>query len=98
LLYYEDREAVVFDGMKYIRSSTTGREELYDLLSDPQERTSLSAIAPQKLQRGKELLAALHEKARELREHYFEGRPTSQRPPSISKERLEQLRSLGYLR
>ena len=45
IFFYEDRESVIFDGYKYIRSLVSGREELYDLRQDPEERVSLPVRA-----------------------------------------------------
>ena len=39
--YYEPREAVILDGMKYIRWLRSGTEELYDLEADPGEMQNL---------------------------------------------------------
>ncbi|MFI5322924.1 MAG: sulfatase-like hydrolase/transferase [Thermodesulfobacteriota bacterium] len=41
ILYFENREAVIFDGMKYIQSLVTSRGELYNLNHDPGEQNPL---------------------------------------------------------
>ena len=54
-LIYGRREAVVFDGLKYIRTLDSGAELLFDLARDPGE---LSADArPEGLQAARTLLS-----------------------------------------
>ena len=43
-MIYEEREAVVFDGLKYIRSLDWPREELYDLERDPGEKNNIAFL------------------------------------------------------
>ena len=55
LHYYEDRESIVFDRMKYVRHSLTRREELYDLIQDPQKQFSIVRSNPEKVEQAKPL-------------------------------------------
>jgi arylsulfatase A-like enzyme len=97
VLYYEDREAVIFDGLKYVRSTVTGREHLYDLANDPAERTSLVSLAPDRLLDARTVMKQMLESAHRLRAQYFGPDATQRDRAALSRHRLEQLRSLGYV-
>ncbi len=88
--YFERLEGVVFDGLKYVQSTTSDAEELYDLVADPGETRSLIGDRPGEAARGRELL---------------EGREPLRRAPAASDaegpllDRVveEALRELGYV-
>jgi arylsulfatase A-like enzyme len=93
MLYYENKLALVFDGLKYIRSES-GQEELFDLLADPRERISLVGTAPERLREAQAQLQARLAAAEALRrelslpaESRFEPEPAW----------IEGLRELGYV-
>ncbi len=92
---YEDRESIIFDGLKYIRSLLTNREELYDLACDPKEQISIAFSSPETIQRAKNILRELNGTAKKLREHYgiMGGEEIK-----FDKEIIEKLKSLGYIR
>src|SRR5205807_6852746 len=48
---------VMFDGLKYIESESTGRQELFDLTKDPGETMSIALVAPDKIAKARALLA-----------------------------------------
>ena len=91
---YEEREAVVFDGLKYIRSLDWSREELYDLDSDPGEKNNIAFLHADKVAQARELLAAKTAKSAKLRKLYGLG-PAPDAP--LDAETMERLRSLGYV-
>ncbi len=96
-LFFDDRQAVSTDGMKYIRSSITDREELYDLQRDPEEQNSIAASSPDRLEKMRALAQKLDKADDELRSHFETlGMDTSETEPSA--EMLRDLRSLGYVR
>ncbi len=93
--YFEELEAVIFDGgYKLIRRRESGREELFDLRSDPAETRSLVAVSPGKAEAGRRTLEELAERLRLVRACF----QASDKPaPAGGSERLRQLKSLGYL-
>ena len=93
LLCFDEREAVIFDGWKYIRSLDRDREELYDLRSDPGEASNVSFLHSDKLQEARALLKAKQAKSRALRELYGLG---VDEPVRFDEGEIELLRSLGY--
>ncbi len=93
LMSYDERESVVFEGLKYIRSRDWPREELYDLESDPGEKNNIVFLHADKVAEARKLLAAKAAKGAKLRKLYGLG-PTELRP--LDAEAIERLRSLGY--
>ena len=93
LMIYEEREAVVFDGLKYIRSLDWPREELYDLEMDPGEKNNIAFLRADKVAQARELLAAKTAKSAKLRKLYGLG-PVRDIP--LDAATIERLRSLGY--
>lgn len=94
LLYFEDRQAIDFDGMRYIRWLMSGREELYDLARDPGERSSIVASSPAQIRKARNLLAGMEASSRALRRRY--GLPEDHETEP-DRNRGEELRSLGYV-
>jgi arylsulfatase A-like enzyme len=94
-IYYEDRAAVVFDGLKYIRTSGADDEELYRLDRDPGEKRSILADCARCVERGRRLIEEHFARAASLRARLAI-------PPSsegeLSGEARRQLEALGYLR
>jgi arylsulfatase A-like enzyme len=93
-LYGEDREAVSFDFFKYVRFLKTGREELYDLDSDPKELNSLVMSHDEPLERARHLLNEHHARAQTARKQM--GLVGEETIP-LDKETIEALESLGYI-
>jgi len=96
-LFFDDQQAVISDGMKYIRSNITGHEQLYDLRRDPMEQTSIAASASGELDRIRAVARQLDDSVRSLREH-FKLAGTEDTDSTMSREMLRDLRSLGYVR
>jgi len=96
-LFFDDQQAVIFDGMKYIRSNITGREQLYDLRRDPTEQTSIASSAPGQLERMRAIATRLDNSARSVREH-FKLVNTGNTNTKMSQDMARELRSLGYIR
>jgi arylsulfatase A-like enzyme len=94
ILYFEGRTAVIFEGFKYIRFDVSGREELYELASDPGEQHDLSAARPEIAQHGRALLEADEAAAMQLRETL--GIRPQGRTELDARSTLE-LKSLGYV-
>mgnify|MGYP001027447531 CR=1 FL=1 len=93
--YQEELEAVIFGGdYKLIRRLGTQREELFDLRTDPNETRCLLASLPATAEAGRRALAELRERYRQVRACY---QPAERQAPAAGRERLRQLRSLGYL-
>ncbi|HJX28923.1 MAG TPA: sulfatase, partial [Thermoanaerobaculia bacterium] len=65
---FEDRQAVRFGRFKYIRWTTSGREEIYDLQRDPREKENLAASSPADLAEGRRLLAGFEAEGRKGRQ------------------------------
>ena len=97
-LYKKDKDkvAVFFEGIKYkyILSLVTGREELYDLLEDPGEKTNIVRLAKGKVEQAKEILAEHTEQSERLREYYS---IESKEEIELDEDTLNTLKSLGYL-
>lgn len=93
LYRFYEREALLFGGLKYVRSLITGREELYDLASDPGEQLSIAHSAPEKIEAARTVLEALKKQAQQLRTRLGLTAATQE----MSNDRAEQLRALGYL-
>lgn len=94
LTYYEQREAVIFDGFKYIEFLESDRRELFDLRNDPGERVNRASLDPGRVRRGRELLAAQRQDARRIRRLHGLADP---QPKRLEDDHLRFLRSLGYL-
>ncbi len=87
-------EAVVFDGFKLIRSRTTGQSELYDLGSDPGERSNVASERPEIVDKGERLLDEHLARAAEV---FTRLGAAGDESPALDPEVEERLRSLGYL-
>jgi arylsulfatase A-like enzyme len=92
-LFASEREAIVFEGVKYIRSLVTGREELYDLRSDRKELRSLVAVDATLLERAR----ALMEEHLARAEAYCRDHGVTRTTVEMDPRELQQLRALGYL-
>ena len=94
LLYYEDRESVIFDGLKYIRYFITNHEELYDLERDPEERISIAHSSPEKVEKARDILRESKKTAKKLRERH---RLRTEKQIRFNEETRQELKSLGYI-
>jgi arylsulfatase A-like enzyme len=91
-LYDEERLGVRFDGWKYIRSLSTGGEELYDLASDPGELSSLHATATAELAEGRRRADALLADVERRREELGVSAASAE----LTAEELRDLQRIGY--
>ena len=92
-LFRSNFETVVFDGWKYIRSATTGREELFRLADDPAERRSLVLDFPEVAARGRSLVDEDARASRVFRELRGIENPVIK----LDADEIARLRALGYL-
>ncbi len=94
LLYNENQESVIFGRLKYIRSLLTNREELYDLVRDPGEETSVAAQFSDEIEKARSLLREHHKIANELAERY---RTNDGGQIRIDEGTRQLLKSVGYI-
>ncbi|MCW5978106.1 MAG: sulfatase [Bryobacteraceae bacterium] len=92
--YQENLDAVIFRNFKLIRRLDTNREELYNLDADPDERHSLLESAPELAEVARRTLANQSEMLKRVRDCY---QATDKPAPFGGRQRIEQLKSLGYL-
>lgn len=78
------------DSCKYIYSTRTGRDELYDLANDPHEKDNLVGRSPVRRGYYRQLL---FEKVLALRRSQLDGSAEA----SLSAEQRENLKALGYV-
>ena len=94
LLYNENQESVIFGRLKYIRSLLTNREELYDLVRDPGEETSVAALFSDEIEKARILLREHHKIANELAERYGTNDGGQIK---IDEGTRQLLKSVGYI-
>ena len=94
LLYGEDRESVVFDELKFIRRLGSGEGELYDLIRDPFETTSIGDISPTAVREAIRLLDGHHRKSRVIGEQL---RIVEEERIKLDRETVQWLKTLGYI-
>jgi arylsulfatase A-like enzyme len=93
LLYYDDKESVVFDEMKYLQSLVTDREQLFNLTEDTQELSSLTTFDKVNLERGRALLDAATTRSEEVREAMGIGAGDE---ADLDQQDIEILGNMGY--
>jgi arylsulfatase A-like enzyme len=94
-LIYGRREAVVFDGLKYIRTLDSGAELLFDLALDPGELSSLAGARPESLRAARALLAEHGIRSEALRRHWGLGDDGER--IELNAAARAQLKALGYV-
>ncbi len=94
LLYYENRESVIFNGMKYIRSLVTGNDELYDLNADPGEKHDVLSSEESDALKAREILSVFKDEADKLKKHYL---ITEGDEADLDRDTMQRLKELGYL-
>lgn len=94
LLYYEDRVSVLSNGLKYIRWLATGQEELYDMSSDPGEKSCVAELSSEQVQRARAILQKHFKEAEKLKRYY--NTPKSEKV-MLDEEMRQRLKSLGYV-
>lgn len=93
-IWYERQVAIRFEGSKLITRLLTGREELFDLRSDPGEQRSRVYELPHVLDLARRRMAEHERASREL--HARLGAPAGG-DAEIGDDALSRLRSLGYI-
>jgi arylsulfatase A-like enzyme len=91
---FDRQESVIFDGMKYVRSTVGPEEMLFDLDTDPEETTSLVSALPSELERGRALLGEHRNDSDLLRNHYG---IVGKQEVVFDEDTLRKLRGLGYV-
>ncbi len=95
LLYYENREGVIFHGSKYIESLVTGQGELYDLRTDPREQSPLDLSRNRlKSDQAKNIMNNHNRKSEMLTK---ELGVSSTEKAALDKEKIEKLKALNYI-
>lgn len=94
LVYYKERKSVRLGRHKYIRTPSTGEEELYDLEADPLEEVNLAADLPEL---AAELRAALerHLEAQKVLAELYPSLVTED--DEVDDRHIEELKALGYV-
>jgi len=91
--YHGEKDAVVFDGLKYVQELDTGATALYDLAADPGETRSVALLRPADVERAKALLRERLERCHALRaELGLEDEDGAELDPSDEA----RLKALGY--
>ena len=95
LLYYENREGVVFQGNKYIESLVTGQGELYNLKTDPGEQNPLELSRNRlKSDQAKNIMSN-HNRESEMLTKQLGISYTEK--AALDKEKIEKLKALNYI-
>jgi arylsulfatase A-like enzyme len=94
--YGEEKEALYFDGLKYIRSEMSRQEELYNTAADPQEKNSIADGFPGKIKEAIELLNRYFQFSKRIIKLFKinEVKKDKRRPSDPDQE--DKLKSLGY--
>ncbi len=95
MLYYEEKISVIFGNTKYISSLMSKREELYDLVQDPGELSSIVTENPAKLDQARTILADHRSDAKQLRRELY-IRVTSKKL-KLHPDTIKRLKALGYV-
>src|SRR5262245_64019230 len=93
-ILFDRKQAVVFDGLKYIVSDVDRKEELFDLNADPAERHSIAATSADRIETARRLLEDHSARAAAIRRRL---RRSEEVLPSDA-DTLRRLRTLGYLK
>jgi len=92
--YHGEKEMVLFGGgrWKYVADLETGREVLFDLVSDPGEELDLSAVHPDRITAARDLLKRHYEQSADLRKSLeIDAEDTT-----LDQRTNQRLRDLGY--
>ena len=93
-LYYEEKEAFIFDDHKYVHLPASRREELYNLRADPGETTNIVRTSPEMARKGRTLLEEARVEFAKVRACYGVRNTEG---PDLSPETRRGLRSLGSI-
>jgi arylsulfatase A-like enzyme len=96
LLYYQDRESVIADSLKYIYTFEGGYLELYDSRSDPGEHRNEAGTRPEDVARIAQYIAEIRARADALRQQ--NGLDSAAPAPApLAPDAERALDSVGYL-
>lgn len=87
---------VITRGWSYIVSSDPAREELYDLVKDPQERSNLAHSEEHSRFRN-DMRGLVQTRKQESLAHEYLAQVSNLKEEGMSEEEREKLRSLGYI-
>src|SRR5262245_1195474 len=93
-ILFDRKEAVFFDGYKYIVSDVDRKEELFDLNADPVERHSIAATSAERLETARALLEEQKARATAIRRRLR----IDEHALPADEDTLRRLRTLGYLK
>jgi arylsulfatase A-like enzyme len=93
-ILFDRKEAVLFDGYKYIVSDVDRKEELFDLTADPAEQHSIAATGGERLTAARQLLQDQAARDTAIRRRLR----IDDRVLPADDDTLRRLRTLGYLK
>jgi arylsulfatase A-like enzyme len=93
-ILFDRKQAVLFDGVKYIVSDVDRKEELFDLRADAAEQRSIAAASPERIETARRLLQEQDARAAAIRRRL--GIDETLLPSD--EDTLRRLRTLGYLK
>ncbi len=96
LLFYDDREALIWNNQKFIHRFVDGQEELYDLNADPLETVSILDQRPDAVVEAKQLIEAYKVEQARIAELYKLG-ATGNKSQNPNQALIDILESVGYL-
>lgn len=95
--YGEEKEALYFNGLKYIRSELSQQEELYNTAADPQEKNSIIDGFPEKIKEAIELLNQHFQFSKRMIKLFkINEVKKDKRKSSSDPDQEDKLKSLGY--
>jgi len=94
--YGEEKEALYFDGLKYIRSEMSRKEELYNTMEDPQERDPINDRFPGKIREAIELLKQHFQFSKQMIKLFKIDEVRKEKRKFSDPDQEDQLKSLGY--
>ena len=94
--YGEEKEALCFDGLKYIRSEMSRQEELYNTTADPQEKNSIADRFPEKIKQAIELLNKHFQFSKRMIKLFKINEVRKDKRKPANQDQEDKLKSLGY--
>jgi arylsulfatase A-like enzyme len=94
--YGEEKAALYFDGLKYIRSEMSRQEELYYPRDDPQEKKPINDRFPGKIKEAFELLKQHFQFSKQMIKLFKIDEVKKDKRKPLDPDQEDQLKSLGY--